>query len=290
MAEVSKSGIECFNTEITNAISDMSNIEDDAAETNAPATTSEPIKPTILFTSAEEPNEEFSDSAPQMESSLTDSTQQSSGWSMWYPIVLLMSFFCGCAACASYASEFFSDVFTKILRLIRSTGLMILPFISNLMQAEKSAASCSTAQYKPYFRFFGGTYIQYGVWTAIIILFIAVLLQCGMAASVDSQNHLNASRSLLTGQRISPQMSHGAAQSLLDYKQGNWLFSYQLDDLEVHTATLPTEDRDFSLDWCLDSGASCHFCNDSTKFMSRKKCNFSVVSFVGFCSCRKPRI
>jgi len=144
------------------------------------------------------------------------------------------------------------------------------------MQAEKSAASCSTAQYKPYFRFFGGTYIQYGVWTAIIILFIAVLLQCGMAASVDSQNHLNASRSLLTGQRISPQMSHGAAQSLLDYKQGNWLFSYQLDDLEVYTATLPTEDRDFSLDLCMDSGASCHFCNDSTKFMSMKKCNISV--------------
>jgi hypothetical protein len=97
-----------------------------------------------------------------------------------------------------------------------------------------------------------------------------------MAASVGSQNHLNASRSLLTRHRISPQMSHGAAQSLLDYKQGNWLFSYQLDDLEVHTATLSTEDRDFSLDWCLDSGASCHFCNDSTKFMSMKKCNISV--------------
>ena len=44
----------------------------------------------------------------------------------------------------------------------------------------------------------------------------------------------------------------------------------------MHTATLPTEDRDFSLDWCLDSGASCHFCNDSTKFMSMKKCNISV--------------
>ena len=272
MAEVSKSGIECFNTEITNVISDMSSLEDAAAEVTA----GPPIKPTILFTSAEEPNKECSDSAPQMESSPTDSTQQSSGWSMWYPIVLLMSFFCSCAACASYASAFFSNVFTKFLRLIRSTGLMILSFISNLMQAEKSAASCSTAQYKPYFRFFGGTYIQYGVWTAIIILFIAFLLQCGMAASVGSQNHLNASRSLLTGHRISPQMSHGAAQSLLDYKQGNWLFSYQLDDLEVHTATLPTEDRDFSLDWCLDSGASCHFCNDSTKFMSMKKCNISV--------------
>ena len=69
-----------------------------------------------------------------------------------------------------------------------------------------------------------------------------------MAASVGSQNKLNASRSLLSGYRVSPQMSYGAAKSLLEYKQGNWLFSDQLDDLEVHTATLPTEDRDFSLD------------------------------------------
>jgi hypothetical protein len=97
------------------------------------------------------------------------------------------------------------------------------------------------------------------------ILIIAVLLQCGMAASVGSQGRLNVSMSLLTGHHISPQMSHGAAQSLLDYKQGNWLFSYQRDDLEAHVATLPTEDSDFSLVWCLDSGVSCHFCNYSTK-------------------------
>ncbi len=69
-------------------------------------------------------------------------------------------------------------------------------------------------------------------------------------------------------------MYHGAAQSFLDYKQGNWLFSYQLDDLEVHTATFPTEDRDFSLDWCLDSGASCHFCNDSTKIYVDEKMQY----------------
>ncbi len=71
-------------------------------------------------------------------------------------------------------------------------------------------------------------------------------------------------------------MSYGAAQSLLEYKEGNWPFSYKKDDLEVHVATLPTEDRDFSLNWCLDSGASCHFCNESTKLMSMKKCNISV--------------
>ena len=47
-------------------------------------------------------------------------------------------------------------------------------------------------------------------------------------------------------------------------------------DLEAHIATTPSADRDISLDWLLDSGASCHFCNDSTKFVSMKKCNISI--------------
>jgi hypothetical protein len=80
-------------------------------------------------------------------------------------------------------------------------------------------------------------------------------------------------------------MSYGAEQSLLDYKEGNELFSYQWNDLEAHTVTLPTADRDFCLDWCLDSGASCHFCNDSTKFMSMKKCNISISTVLGTLLC-----
>ena len=47
-------------------------------------------------------------------------------------------------------------------------------------------------------------------------------------------------------------------------------------DLEAHVATTSSADRDISLDWCLDSGASCHFCNDSSKFVSMKKCNVSI--------------
>ena len=35
-------------------------------------------------------------------------------------------------------------------------------------------------------------------------------------------------------------------------------------DLEGHMATLPIADHDFCLDWCFDSGASRHFCNDTT--------------------------
>jgi hypothetical protein len=64
---------------------------------------------------------------------------------------------------ASYARAAFNSVVKKFLQFNCSTGLMIFSFISNLMQAEKSATSCSTALYKPYFLFFGGIYMQYGV-------------------------------------------------------------------------------------------------------------------------------
>jgi hypothetical protein len=67
------------------------------------------------------------------------------------PVLLLISIF---GAAASYASEAFNGIVKKFLQLIRSAGLMVFSFISNLMQAEKSATSCATAQYKPHFQFF----------------------------------------------------------------------------------------------------------------------------------------
>jgi hypothetical protein len=94
--------------------------------------------------------------------------------------LLLISIF---GAVASYASEAFNCIVKKFLQLIRSAGLMVFSFISNILQAEKSATSCATAQYKPHFHFFGGTYIQYGVWTAVFILIIAILPQCGAQAT-----------------------------------------------------------------------------------------------------------
>jgi hypothetical protein len=106
---------------------------------------------------------------------------------------------------------------------------------------------------------------------------VAALLQfTTLAANVGPCVHINASKSLLTKHSISRFMSEGAAESLLKYKHGNWLFSYERHELEVHVATLPNADRDFSLDWCLDSGASTHFCNDSSKFISIRKCNISI--------------
>ncbi len=92
-------------------------------------------------------------------------------------------------AAATFATDALNSIVKKCLHLIRSVGLVIFSFISNLMQAEKSAASCSTSQYKPHFRLFGGTYIQYDIWTAMVIFIIAILLQCGaQVAIVGSQD------------------------------------------------------------------------------------------------------
>ena len=108
-------------------------------------------------------------------------------------------------------------------------------------------------------------------------MIVAILLQCGaQAASIGSWKYINASKSLLSAARISPFLSEQAAESLLQYKNGSWLLPCQREDLEAHVATTRSADRDISLDWCLDSGASCHFCNDSSKFVSMRKCNVSV--------------
>ncbi len=153
MIEVNKSRVECFNTEITETISDMSELANEDEETNA---SREQMKPKILFTTADgsqETEEDTADHIPQVESSPTDSPQ-SSGWSIWWPVLLLVSIF---GAAASYAREAFNGLVKKFLQLIRSAGLMVFSFISNFMQAEKSATSCATAQFKPHFQFFGGT-------------------------------------------------------------------------------------------------------------------------------------
>ena len=101
--------------------------------------------------------------------------------------------------------------------------------------------------------------------------------RCGtLAARVEPRTHINATNSLLTADRISPFLSDQAAESLLQYKNGSWLLAHQRDDLEAHVVTTRSADRDITLDWCFNSGASCHFCNDSSKFVSMKKCNISV--------------
>ncbi len=56
-----------------------------------------------------------------------------------------------------------------------SATIMIFSSIANLMQEDMSA-SCSTAQYKLYFRILEGTHIRYGVWSALVVLITAILL------------------------------------------------------------------------------------------------------------------
>ena len=77
-----------------------------------------------------------------------------------------------------------------------------MSFITNLLLEAQSATRYSTAQYNHIFDFFGGGYIQLGVCTARVILIVAVLFQCGaQAASVGPSSHLDASNTLLRGQR-----------------------------------------------------------------------------------------
>ena len=70
---------------------------------------------------------------------------------------------------------------------------MPLSLIQSLLPSAQSATACSTTQYKPDFRFFGGSYIQYGVF----IMIMAILLQCSAeAAGVGPKRNFNATKSL----------------------------------------------------------------------------------------------
>jgi hypothetical protein len=49
-------------------------------------------------------------------------------------------------------------------------------------------------------------------------------------------------------------------------------------EARVQVAMTSEEKRKWRLEWILDSGASCHFCNDASKFVSlkKKKCNITI--------------
>ncbi len=102
-------------------------------------------------------------------------------------------------------SKNLSECLKKCFRFLRNASFMLFSFLSSPMQAAQSATNCSTTQYKPYFRFFGGSYIQYGIMTVFIVFIVAILLQCGaQAANLGPCSHINASKLLLTSDRISP--------------------------------------------------------------------------------------
>jgi hypothetical protein len=255
--------------EITKDLSDMSELNHDNG-TQIPIA-SEELE--VFFTNAVESTgqkhtpvvqrDEFSttDSSPTNESTTEESSPMGSMPNSPWQILLIwaitrLTFF---LTVIEGLIESVRVIFGSWLVWFRTEGVWIFSFITNLLQAILSATSCSTAQYKPHLRFFCGSYLQYGVWTAIGVLMVAVLLQCTtLAANVGPRVHINASKSLLTKHSISRIMSEGAAESilaesLLKYMHGNWLFSYERHELEVHVATLSKADCDFCLDWYLDS-------------------------------------
>jgi hypothetical protein len=71
--------------------------ENDMEATNAPIASSESVKPTILFTNAEQSHDETGSQGPTVESSPTNTVSSSSSWSIWWSVIFIMSIF-GAAA------------------------------------------------------------------------------------------------------------------------------------------------------------------------------------------------
>ena len=256
----------------------------EASGDDAETTREEPVKPKILFTTEAKSAET---AVPTTESSPNGPMPPDSGPSVSEPVDWKT---CGrnfLALCSMFwilltdiprgAWDTFCSFLVTVCRW--SSNPTLTHFCpSGTKQAAKSAAHCSWTQY----------FIHWGIICACLVVvflilagiaFMAQQMIGGSTAQAASANmrHLNASKSILTGRRIpSPFMSYQAAESMLAHKNGNWLFSFEFSALEAHAVTLPSADRDIELDWILDSGASCHFCNDSSKFISMRKCNVSI--------------
>ena len=312
IAELTSGGVSCFNAEISQELSNMSTMETpndpesvdpvaddtatdknsselktDSTSTNSGKDSSDPkiessVDPVADDTAADKNSSEpepktdstsgQDSSDPKIESSPMDAMPPpSSSWLQYFFILGILG------AMISFGIQCCCDIFTSLLKFVRYAWVELISFLSAIFQATKSATSCSAEQYKPYLRY-QGSYTEFCIITGLIFLIVAVILQSfgAQAAEIRTRPHLNANQSLLTSNSISPLMSFQAAESMLNYKNGSWLFSYQVSDLEAHVATLPSADHNVSLDWILDSGASCHFCNDSSKFITMKKCNISI--------------
>ena len=193
-ADIASGDVSCFNAEITRKMSDLSGCDDDSDEDleHRPA-------PTVLFTVADDSQPTPDNhSSPKVEASPMDAEMPENSWSIFsslWSVVTLIAMLGGLligVCTGTYKTIIYC--MKKCFQFLQSAGFMLLSIISNPMQSAQSATACSTAQYKPYFRFFGGSYIQYGVMTALLIMVIAILLQCGaQAAHITPQRHVNAS-------------------------------------------------------------------------------------------------
>ena len=74
------------------------------------------------------------------------------------------------------------------------------------------------------------------------MLVATVLLGGGVEITNAATRQINASNSLLSSTHVSPLMSYQAAESMLEYKNGSWLFSYEISELKALAVTLPSAD------------------------------------------------
>jgi hypothetical protein len=89
---------------------------------------------------------------------------------------------------------------------------------------------------------------------------------------------------LLLGMLLSTEGSHttlSASNSLLsrDDRFGEtYGYDFQREDLSAFVCAVSTNKSDVEgfLDWLADTGASCHFCNDASRFVSMRKCDISI--------------
>ena len=88
-----------------------------------------------------------------------------------------------------------------------------MSFNSDPQQNAKSAATCTMAQYLLAF-----------IIALTLILVATVLLGRGVETTNAATRQVNASNSLLSGTHVSPFMSYQAAESMLEYDNGSWLF------------------------------------------------------------------
>jgi hypothetical protein len=94
-----------------------------------------------------------------------------------------------------------------------------------------SATSCAIEQFKPWFQFHAVHANLPGalVVGALALLLLSILMSCAQASQTRAELpvHINACKSLLVGQDISPLLSQSAAEAMLNYKERHWLFADQ---------------------------------------------------------------
>ena len=176
--------------------------------------------------------------------------------------LLFCQLFCLLVGLTGTVSAMFATVFAfaaGCFKFFKKHIFVFISWTSAAMQTMTSATRNTLEQYKPWFRFqtMHGNLPRALMVGALALLFLSILLSGAQALQTNIGKptvHINASKSLLTKQNISPTLSQSAAEAMLNFEEGNWLFADQRLDLEVIVATTRGEEREWSLEWILDSG------------------------------------